>query len=379
MFSDPLLPGGTLGVLGGGQLGRMLAAEAKRMGYRVHVFSPSGGGPAAQLSSAETVADYEDEAALGAFAEAVDRVTVEFENIPAAALEFLEKQLPVHPGPNVLHITQHRAREKTFLREHGFPVAPFRLIENVSELGAALTALGSPAILKTAGFGYDGKGQARVSSQAEAEAAFAELGGQACVLEALIAFDREVSVVAARSQAGEAVCYSPTENHHENHILSLSSVPAELSPGLKQDARQITLEVMEALEVVGVMCAEFFVTPSGLILNELAPRPHNSGHLTLEACEVSQFEQQLRAVCGLPLGETGYRRPAAMLNLLGDLWQNGEPNWAAALSVPGVRLHLYGKTGPRPGRKMGHLSALGESAAAARSRVLQARAALAAS
>ena len=373
-MTKPILPGSTVGILGGGQLGRMLAVKAAQMGYKTHIYVPQENSPASQVANHTTVADYGDEQALAEFAKTVDVVTLEFENIPVTALNVLAKSVPVHPTPNVLHITQHREREKLFLREQGFPVAPFRSIGTTADLAPALDALGTPAILKTAGFGYDGKGQRRVTSVAEAEAAFAELDSQACVLEAFVDFEREVSVLAVRSASGEVKAYDPTENHHENHILSLSSVPAELPEALASQAVQVTKDVLAALDLIGIMCAEFFVARSGeLILNELAPRPHNSGHLTIEACETSQFEQQLRAVCGLPLGTTEFKQAAAMSNLLGDAWQESNPDWVGVLALEGVQLHLYGKGEARAGRKMGHLTALGADAAGAKKRVLEAK------
>ena len=366
-----ILPGSTIGILGGGQLGKMLCMKAAQMGYKTHVFVPQADSPASHVATLTTVADYEDKAALQSFAEAVNVVTLEFENIPVFALEALAERVPVHPAPQVLYIAQHRGREKAFLSEHGFPLAPFKLIDTEADLAAAVEEIGTPAILKTAGFGYDGKGQHRVSSLAEAEAAFAELEQQPCVLEAFVDFEREVSVVAARSEAGELIAYAPIENDHENHILSLSGIPAELSDALAKRAVQVTKDVLNALNLVGVMCAEFFVTSAGeLILNELAPRPHNSGHLTIEACAVSQFEQQLRAVCALPLGSTDYLHAAAMVNLLGDVWADGEPDWTRVLEQDNFALHLYGKAEARLGRKMGHLTLIGEDGARVKEKAL---------
>ncbi|HEX7021213.1 MAG TPA: 5-(carboxyamino)imidazole ribonucleotide synthase [Trueperaceae bacterium] len=377
-MTEPILPGSTLGILGGGQLGRMLAAEARRMGYRVHVFSPSPDSPAGQLADREVSAPYQDERAVADFAAGVDVVTLEFENIPVAALEAAGTRAPVRPGMRALYTAQHRLREKTFLAGHGFPVAPFAAVRSAADLAPALAELGAPAVLKTAGFGYDGKGQAKVASLPEAEAALAALGGQEAVLEAFVPFERELSVVAARAADGTFVPFDVIENHHAHHILDLSVAPADVPAAVRADALEIARGILETLEVVGVLCVEFFLLPGGqLRVNELAPRPHNSGHLSIEACPTSQFGQQLRAVCGLPLGAADYLRPAAMANLLGDLWQDGVPRWARALELPGVTLHLYGKAEARPGRKMGHLTANAGTHEEAARLVLRARARLA--
>ena len=356
----PVLPGSTLGVFGSGQLGRMLAFEAKRMGYRIHVFSPDKDTPAGQVSDLELVSSYDDLDAVRAFANGADVLTAEFENVPAAALEAAQAVTPVHPSPEVLHVTQNRGREKTFLAQNGFPVVPFRMVRSAEDLAAAFDAVGAPAVLKTAGFGYDGKGQRRVASLEELTSAYDELGGEA-ILEAFIDFKQEVSVVAARNPAGALNHFGVFANEHKNHILDVTTAPADVSPKVADAALETTRAVLETLNVVGVMCAEFFLTHDDtLLVNELAPRPHNSGHLTIEAHATSQFEQQLRAVCGLPLGSTELLRPAAMANLLGDLWQAGEPNWAEVL-VEDVHLHLYDKKEARAGRKMGHITALGDT------------------
>jgi len=370
-----VLPGGTIGILGSGQLGRMLALAARRLGYRVMVYSPEEDTPAGQVADIEVVAPYEDEAVLRAFAQRVDVVTLEFENIPAAALTLLETLVPVRPGRAALFTTQQRLREKRFLAEQGFPVAPFYPVATRDDLAAGLKRTGTPAVLKTAGYGYDGKGQRKVGSLEEVESAFAALAGQPAVLESFVDFAAELSVVAARGLDGEFVHYGVTHNHHVNHILDLSLAPAELPERVVQEAVAIARGVLEGLELVGVACVELFLTQQGsLLVNEIAPRPHNSGHLTIDACATSQFEQQLRSVCGLPLGSTELLRPAAMANLLGDLWQPS-PDWAAALAYD-VRLHLYGKRQARPGRKMGHLTALATSPQEAAQRVRAARAAL---
>ena len=375
-----ILPGATLGVLGGGQLGRMFAIAARRMGYRVHTFSPDSDTPAGQVSDHETRASYEDLDAVRRFAQGVSVVTFEFENVPAATVEAASAHAPVRPGGFVLHTAQHRLREKRFLSQAGFPVAEFRHVATGAELRAALEELGTPAVLKTAGFGYDGKGQLKIADEKDAERAGREFGERESVLEAFVDFEREVSVVAARSEGGrEFAHYGLVENEHRRHILDVSvAPPLDLPPSVAHEAVEIARGVMEALDVVGVMCVEFFLTRGHkLLVNELAPRPHNSGHLTFDACATSQFEQQLRAVCGLPLGSTEMLRPAAaMANLLGELWQDGEPDWPACLSFPDVKLHLYGKTEARPGRKMGHLTALADDPREAARLVREARAAL---
>ena len=375
---EPVLPGATIGVLGGGQLGRMLALAARRMGYRVHVLAAEADSPAGQVADHELVAAYDDVDAVTAFASAVSVVTFEFENIASAVAAAAAEHAPVRPAGHILHITQDRLREKAALVDGGFPVTPFAPLRSEAGLDAAIAKAGLPGVLKTAGFGYDGKGQRRVATREELALAFAGLGGVECVLEALIDFEREVSVVAARGLAGEVCDWGVIENVHVNHVLDVSMLPGGLPGALTAEAQAIAHGILEHLGVVGVLCVEMFVTRDGrLLVNELAPRPHNSGHLSIEASPTSQFEQQLRAICGLPLGETGPLRPAAMANLLGDLWSAGEPDWSAALAVPGVALHLYGKAAARPGRKMGHLSALGEDAVDARERVLAARVALA--
>jgi 5-(carboxyamino)imidazole ribonucleotide synthase len=373
-----VLPGATIGVLGSGQLGRMFAIAARRMGYRVHTFSPDCDTPTGQVADREVTADYADLDAVRGFARGVDLVTFEFENVPAATAEAAAELAPVHPAGSVLHTTQNRLREKGFLESQGFPVTPFAAIRSAADLPAALAVLGLPAVLKTAGWGYDGKGQAVIREASEAAAAFRSLGETEAVLEAFVDFEREISVVAARGPDGAAAEFAAIENRHHRHILDLSIAPAELPPRLAREAAEIARGILSALGVVGVLCVELFATRDGrLLVNELAPRPHNSGHLTFDAAVTSQFEQQLRAICGLPLGSTALLCPAAMANLLGDLWEGGEPDWPAALAHPDVKLHLYGKAAPRPGRKMGHLTALAADRETAVARVLAARRALA--
>ncbi len=372
-----ILPGATIGVLGSGQLGRMLAIAARRMGYRVQTFSPEKDTPTGQVADVEVCASYDDLDAVRAFAQSVDVVTFEFENVSSAATQAAADYAPVRPAGSVLHTTQHRLREKTFLARAGVPVTPFWPVRSLDDLHAGLKKLGVPAVLKTAGFGYDGKGQALIASPAQAEAAFHALGGQEALLEAFVDFEREVSVIAARGLDGAFAHYGVIENTHRQHILDVSLAPADLPAETELQAIEIARGILEALDVVGVLCVEFFLTRAGaLLVNELAPRPHNSGHLTVDACLTSQFEQQLRAVCGLPLGSTELLRPAAMANLLGDLWQEGQPDWAAACAFPAVKLHLYGKQIPRPGRKMGHLTALADTPTEAARLARAARAAL---
>lgn len=355
----PVLPGSAIGVLGSGQLGRMFAIAARRMGYRVHTLSPDADTPTGQVADVEVNAAYEDLDAVRKFASDVSVVTFEFENVPAATAAAAAECAPVRPGGHILHTTQHRLREKTFLSQAGLPLTPFRPVSNVAELAQAANELGLPAILKTADFGYDGKGQFRIKAVSDFEAAWRAVGEREAVLEAFIDFDREISVVAARDTNGGFIHYGATENHHRNGILDVSIAPAGVPAPVTREAVEIARAVLERLDVVGVLCVEFFVRNDGrLLINELAPRPHNSGHFTFDANLTSQFEQQLRAVCLLPLGEVTQFRPAAMANLLGDLWSAGEPDWATAASVPDVKLHLYGKLTPRPGRKMGHLTAL---------------------
>ena len=361
----PILPPSTIGVFGSGQLGRMLALAAKAMGYRIHTFSPERDSPTGQVADREVAAAYDDVDAVRDFVRHVDVVTFEFENVPAHVAEIATAEgVPVRPGGHVLHTAQNRLREKRFFAEAGLPVTPFAAVHTRADLTAAVAQLGAPAVLKTAAFGYDGKGQVKLErgDAAELDAAWTAVGAQPAILEAFVPFIHEVSVVAARGVDGSFANYGVMENIHVDHILDLSIVPARVPLAVAAKAAALAEELMDALDVVGVLCVEYFVTAAGdVLINEIAPRPHNSGHLTINAAITSQFEQQARAVCGLPLGCTDYLRPAVMANLLGDLWEDGAPNWAAALALPGVKLHLYGKHTPRPGRKMGHLTALADS------------------
>ncbi|MDQ3386522.1 MAG: 5-(carboxyamino)imidazole ribonucleotide synthase [Actinomycetota bacterium] len=376
-MSDVVLRGSTVGVLGSGQLGRMLTLAARRMGYRVHVFSPDSDSPAGRLANREWSTDYGDLDSVREFGRSVDVVTLEFENIPAETVEALSEMVPVRPGLRALRTAQNRLREKEFLREAGFPVAEFRSVLDLTSLEAAVEEVGVPAVLKTAGFGYDGKGQSRISEARDAPAAWDSLGGEA-VLEAWVDFEAEFSVVAARGVDGSFAHYGVVRNTHENHILDLTVTPGEVTEEIEAEAVGITHGIFEELEIVGTACVEFFLTTEGtLLVNEIAPRPHNSGHWTIEGAVTSQFEQQLRAVCGLPLGSTERTTgAAAMVNLLGNLWMSGEPEWRAALETPQAKLHLYGKAEPRPGRKMGHITALASTPEEAAKRALAARSAL---
>jgi 5-(carboxyamino)imidazole ribonucleotide synthase len=369
-----ILPGNTIGIFGGGQLGRMIAIAAKRMGYRVVVLDPTPDCPAGQVADDEITAPYTDVAAARDLARRCAVVTAEFENVPAETLEAIEPMVPVRPSSRVLRIAQNRIAEKTFLAEHGFPVPNFRPVRSHEELLRAISEIGCPAVLKTATGGYDGKGQVRIEHPDEAERAWERLGKVDCVLEEFVLLEQEVSVIVARNLRGEEVVYPVAENTHANHILDTSVMPAHIAPELARRAQELARPIAAALGVVGLLCVEMFVAQDGrLLVNELAPRPHNSGHQTFDAAVTSQFEQLVRAICNLPLGSTELYRPAAIANLLGDLWEGGEPNWAKALELPEVKLHLYGKAEPRPGRKMGHLTATAETPDEALQKVLEAR------
>ena len=376
-MSRPLLPGATIGVMGGGQLGRMLGQAARRLGYGFVVWSPEPDAPAADVADRFVRKPFDDPEAARAFAEGVDVVTVEFENVPAATTEWLRAHRPVRPGPRVLAVCQHRGREKAFVRDQGLPHAAYRDVPDASALDDALAVIGLPAVLKTAGFGYDGKGQVRLRGPKDLPAARALAASGPCVLERLVPLALELSVVVARGVDGAVATYPAFENAHARHILDVTVVPARVDETVAARATELALAVAEALDLVGLACVECFLDDTGkLLVNEIAPRPHNSGHISLEACETDQFEQQLRAVCGLPLGSTRLRSPGAMANLLGDLWDGGAPDWTRVLARPGLHLHLYGKREARPGRKMGHLSALAASADEAEAAVRAARDAL---
>lgn len=372
-------PGSTIGILGSGQLGRMLALAARRMGYGVQVYSPDAQTPAGQIADREWTAPYDDLDQLAQFAASVDVVTLEFENIDVRALEHIASRVPVRPGAQVLHETQNRLREKRMLRRIGIPTAAFAAVNSLEDLQREVAAFSGHGVLKTANWGYDGKGQRMLRSGDDLTSIWQSFAGQEAILEQLVDFTAEVSVIAARNPQGEVRAYAPIHNEHAHHILDVSTSPATcLSPLQRSRAMEIAMTIMRELDVVGLLCVEMFVARSGEILvNELAPRPHNSGHLTINAHRTCQFEQQLRAVCGLPLGDVTQHQPAAMANLLGDVWHEGKtPDWPAALRTPGLSLHLYDKGDPRPGRKMGHLTCLAETPDAAAQQVRAARAGL---
>ena len=372
-----IAPGATLGVLGSGQLGRMFTIAARRMGYRVHTFSPDQDTPTGQVADREITAAYEDLEALRAFAKDVAVVTFEFENVPSDAVHALEGLVPVRPSRTALYTAQQRGREKAFLSARGFPTVPFARASTLAELQDGVARIGTPVVIKSAAFGYDGKGQHKITRPNEVERVWNALEGREVLVERFVSLQAEISVIAARGLDGMVAEYPPFENRHSNHILDVTTAPALIPAAIAARAREIARAILEALDYIGLLCVEFFVTTDGdLLVNELAPRPHNSGHLTFDAAVTSQFEQQVRAICGLPLGSTELMRPAAMANLLGDLWSDATPNWAAACRFPDVKLHLYGKEQPRPGRKMGHLTAVGRTVMEAQERVIAARDAL---
>jgi 5-(carboxyamino)imidazole ribonucleotide synthase len=365
MKTDPILPGSTIGCLGGGQLGRMFALAARRMGYRVHTVDPTPDSPTGQISDREFNVPFTDITTLLEFAQGVDVVTYEFENIPVEALDALAPRILLRPGRDVLYTTQNRLREKQFLQQNGFPIAPFRVVQNETELRAAVNELGCPCVLKTSDFGYDGKGQQKITYESDLGAVWKQHALYTGVLEAWVPFAAELSVVVARGnllaqdEEHQTLAFPPTVNEHENHILATSVAPAPLADSIQARAQSIATAIAKELDVTGLLAVEFFLTRRGdLLVNELAPRPHNSGHYSFDACVTSQFEQQLRAVCGLPLGETRLLSPVLMRNLLGEVWANGAPDWSGLLALPGLRLHLYGKSEPRTGRKMGHYCVL---------------------
>ncbi len=358
-----ILPGAVLGVLGGGQLGRMFTVRAREMGYRVIVLDPDHGSPAGAIADHHIAAQYHDPIALEEMATKCAAITTEFENVPADVLVELAQRVPVRPGPEAVAIAQDRIAEKTYLEREGFPTTAFQVVNCPDDLALAWDAVGPPALLKTARLGYDGKGQASVTDPESLADAFAGFRGAPCVLERRLDLQAELSVVLARGDDGELACFPPIENVHRNGVLYTATVPARVTPALVDQARDLAVSLAARLEYVGVMAVEMFVADGGsLFVNELAPRPHNSGHFTLDACVTDQFEQQVRALCGLPLGDPRLISPVAMINLLGDLWHDGNPPWHNALSRHGVKLHLYGKHHPRPGRKMGHLNCLAGSA-----------------
>lgn len=355
-----ILPGATLGVLGGGQLGRYFVIAARQMGYRVIVLDPDADSPAGAIADVHIHAPYEDPAALARMAKDCAAVTTEFESVPAASLALLATHCIVAPSADCVAIAQDRVREKRFLQSNGFAVAPFVVIEEEGDLAAEAVF---PAILKRATLGYDGKGQQPVGGRDQLREAWLRLGRARCVLEARLPLEREVSVILARTRAGEVRSFPVAENRHRDGILDTTVVPARITPELTDEARAVAARIAACMGYVGVLAVEFFVSDGRLIVNELAPRPHNSGHYTLDASTTSQFEQQVRALCGLPLGAADLLAPAAMVNILGDAMLPAAPRWADLLARPGVKLHLYGKREPRAGRKMGHLTVLGAQAA----------------
>ncbi len=377
-FSAPILPDATLGMLGGGQLGRMFTIAARTMGYRVMVLDPDPASPAGQLADVHLLADYRDPGALQQMASQCAAITTEFENVPAATLDYLAAHRPVKPDAAAVSIAQDRVAEKQWLTRYGFATAPFAIINTAGEIAAACAKIGFPAVLKVSRMGYDGKGQARVSDEAQVRAAFAAMGGEICVLESLLALECELSVVLGRNKAGEIARYPVSENIHESGILTMSIVPARVSGALAEAALETAAAIATRLDYCGVLAVEFFIVGGGQpLVNEIAPRPHNSGHFTLDACLSSQFEMQVRTLCNLPLGATIQHTPAVMVNLLGDVWHdNGQPNWAALLEHPETKLHIYGKQNARPGRKMGHYTCLDASLNKALAQALQIRARL---
>jgi 5-(carboxyamino)imidazole ribonucleotide synthase len=373
-----ILPGATVGVVGGGQLGRMFTLRARTMGYKVVVLDPDTMSPAGAVADRHIRAAYDDTRALAELSATCAAVTTEFENVPATTLESLGRSSIVRPPVAAVAITQDRIAEKTFLRSHGFATAPFRSIEDRRDIPKGIQALPLPAILKTNRLGYDGKGQAVVTNESETADAFERFGRVACILESRLELQCELSVIVARGADGAVSTFPVAENRHVAGILDTSIVPARISEALAARARETATKVAEALDYVGVLAVEIFVVEGGLVVNEMAPRPHNSGHYSIDACSVDQFEQQLRTLCGLPLAEPWLLSPVVMVNLLGDLWAGGEPRWEEALKRRGVRLHLYGKAEPRPGRKMGHLNCLAADPNMALSLALETREALSA-
>jgi 5-(carboxyamino)imidazole ribonucleotide synthase len=375
-------PGKTIGVLGGGQLGRMLAHAAERLGYRVHIYEPSHRSPAGEVSAVEVNAPYTDIERLTDFVGGCDVVTYEFENIPVEPLWEIEKKARLRPHWHILEICQNRLREKSWLRKNGFPHVPFAEVEAGADLEAAIRRIGAPCVVKTADFGYDGKGQLKVTDAAGATKAAAAFAKQRAVVEKFIDFKCELSVIVARSPGGAVQAFPVAENIHTKHILDFSIVPARINEPIRVEAEALARAIAEKIDLVGLLAVELFLTDRGeLLVNELAPRPHNSGHWTLDACRTSQFEQHVRAVCDLPLGDVAPVAPVVMVNILGDAWKwrdgelIGPPNWAAVLGDAHAKLHLYGKSEPRPGRKMGHFTVQAATAEAAleKARALKAK------
>ncbi|MGA9393809.1 MAG: 5-(carboxyamino)imidazole ribonucleotide synthase [Azonexus sp.] len=374
-----ILPPATLGMLGGGQLGRFFVNAAHEMGYKVWVLDPDANSPAGQIAERQFCAGYDDYAVLDEFAQGCAAITTEFENVPADTLDYLAKFVPVRPSAAAVAVCQNRIAEKSFLRDHDLPHGPFAAIRSDEDLDVVSAAL-FPGILKVARFGYDGKGQAIVNNRDEARLAFGHFKREACVLEQRLVLDYEISIVLARDESGSVRCFPTGENRHSKGILDVSIVPARASSCIANDAEDVATRIAEKLGYVGTMGVEFFVSRGKLIVNEMAPRPHNSGHYTIDACVTNQFEQQVRALCGLPLGDPRAHSAAVMVNLLGDLWFDGEryrePDWSRLHAIGNLKLHLYGKHHARHGRKMGHFTVIGEDTARVQEAALAARAAV---
>ena len=350
-------PGQTIGIVGGGQLGRMLALTARRMGYRIAILDPDPSCPASPVADLTLSAPFDDSDALQRLAKASHVLTYEFENLPIESLRLLATQRPVFPDPSILHICQHRERERDFLKTSGFPSPRYAVVTSATELATAMKTLSGKTRLKSSAFGYDGKGQLTLEPTSDPHTAWQNLQAPRAILEEFVPFIRELSVIIARDAQGKTVSYLPFENRHQDGILERTLFPARVPSSISDAAQKLAHQIAEKLNLVGLLTVELFQLADGTLwVNELAPRVHNSGHLTAEACPTSQFEQQLRAVCGLPLGHVSPTTPAAMFNLLGDLWHHGEPDWAPLFALPGSSLHLYGKAQARPGRKMGHLT-----------------------
>lgn len=375
MRKQAILPPAMLGMLGGGQLGRFFVIAAHEMGYKVTVLDPDKNSPAGRIADVHLCAAYDDPAVLRQLSETCAAVTTEFENVPAATLEHLAQHCTVRPSASAVAIAQHRVSEKTFFRDAGLPVGMFEVINSEADLPADDSAI-YPAVLKVARFGYDGKGQARVKNREEAREAFARFKQETCVLEQMLALDYEVSVVLARDAQGKVAAFPLAENSHLNGILDVTIAPARATEVIKAKAQALAVEIAEKLDYVGVLGVEFFVSGGKLLVNEMAPRPHNSGHYTIDACVTNQFEQQVRALTGLPLGDSHLHSHAVMVNILGDAWKGAEPAWDKSLAHPNLKLHLYGKHEARPGRKMGHFTVLGRDTESTLNQALIARAEL---
>ena len=371
MMADHILPNAMLGILGGGQLGRMFTMAARAMGYRVTVLDPDPDSPAGGLADVHICSKYDDPGALQMLVDTCAAVTTEFENVPAESMRFLQSRMRVSPSAECVSVAQDRIKEKRYISNAGLGVAPFLALENADDLARDMAGH-LPGILKIARLGYDGKGQIRVKTADEVKAAWEQMGGKPCVLEKMLDLKTEISVIVTRSSAEEVNTFPVAENQHESGILDISIVPARVADEIAAKARQMALQLAQALDYIGVLAVEFFVLQdNSLLINEIAPRPHNSGHYSIDACVTSQFEQQVRTLCGLPLGSTALLSSAVMVNLLGDVWRNGDPDWNIVLQHPSAKLHLYGKAEARPGRKMGHFTMLCSDTAAALNEALR--------